>query len=99
MSCVQPPPPLPDTLPPAHMVDPADDVVVAVTALEQGTRLEMAGRSITLLSDIPRGHKFALRPLKAGDAVRKYGWPIGVATAGIEAGADEIGRASWRERV
>ncbi|GGE48723.1 altronate hydrolase [Niveispirillum cyanobacteriorum] len=87
MSCVQPPAPLHDELPPAHIVDPADDVAIAVKALEAGTRIDLGAHSVTLLSDIPRGHKFALRPLRAGEAVRKYGWPIGVATASIDPGA------------
>lgn len=87
MSCAQPPAPSPDELPPAHIVDPTDNVAVAVKALDQGTRIALAGRSVTLLSDIPRGHKFALSPIPAGEAVRKYGWPIGIATAEIAAGA------------
>lgn len=86
MSCVQPPAPLPDELPSAHIVDPADNVAIAVKALAAGMRIDLGTHSVTLLSDIPRGHKFALRAIGAGEAVHKYGWPIGVATAGIDAG-------------
>ena len=36
--------------------------------------------------DIPIGHKVALRPIPEGEAVVKYGVPIGIATAPIGAG-------------
>ena len=36
---------------------------------------------------IPRGHKIAIRPIKAGNAVLKYGWPIGRARCDIEPGS------------
>jgi altronate hydrolase len=36
---------------------------------------------------VPQGHKIALRAIAAGAIVRKFGWPIGRATAKIPAGA------------
>ena len=36
--------------------------------------------------DIPAGHKIALRPIAAGEAVIKYGDPIGTATRDIAPG-------------
>lgn len=42
---------------------------------------------IDLHTDIPFGHKVALRALAVGEQVVKYGQPIGVATAPIPAGA------------
>ena len=36
---------------------------------------------------MPSGHKIALRAIRAGEAVIKYGSPIGLATAEIPAGA------------
>ena len=36
--------------------------------------------------DIPAGHKIALRPIAAGEAVIKYGDPIGMATRDIAPG-------------
>jgi altronate hydrolase len=39
-----------------------------------------------LHADIPNGHKFALRPIAAGEAVLKYGAIIGFAVADIGAG-------------
>ncbi len=40
-----------------------------------------------VLEAIPRGHKFALTDIRAGEAVFKYGAPIGIATRDIRAGA------------
>lgn len=37
--------------------------------------------------EIPAGHKVALRPIRCGEPVVKYGYPIGHATADIPAGA------------
>ena len=37
-------------------------------------------------SDIPIGHKLAIRPLKSGDTVIKYGVDIGKVVAPIKAG-------------
>ena len=36
--------------------------------------------------DIPAGHKIALRPIAAGEAVIKYGDPFGMATRDIAHG-------------
>lgn len=42
---------------------------------------------VSIIQDIPRGHKFALTPIRSGDPVRKYGARIGTATADILPGA------------
>ena len=41
--------------------------------------IQVDGQPVTLLEDIPQGHKFALAHIPAGGAVIKYGAPIGVA--------------------
>ena len=43
--------------------------------------------SETLLADIPYGHKVAVKPIKKGEPIIKYGEEIGVATADIDTGA------------
>jgi altronate hydrolase len=80
-----------------HRIDPADDVAVAIRQLEPGETVSLGRRpadSGDLSRDclhvrelIPRGHKLALRRIGAGNAVRKYGWPIGQAKCDIEPGA------------
>ncbi|MDR3189225.1 MAG: altronate dehydratase family protein [Prevotellaceae bacterium] len=67
-------------------IHPADNVAVALAALPAGSALAVNGASITLKSDIPRGHKLALAPLQAGDNVIKYGYPIGHAVAAVAQG-------------
>ena len=42
--------------------------------------------SFTAASDIPIGHKLAIKPLKAGDTVIKYGTDIGKVVADIGPG-------------
>jgi altronate dehydratase len=41
---------------------------------------------LTVVSHIPRGHKVAVRAIRTGEAIVKYGSPIGTATADIPAG-------------
>ncbi|HYI38744.1 MAG TPA: altronate dehydratase family protein [Allosphingosinicella sp.] len=67
-------------------LDPSDDVAVAPIALARGDRVDAGGLLVELRDDIPSGHKVALRDMQAGETVRKYGWPIGILTAGVAAG-------------
>jgi altronate hydrolase len=69
------------------VLDPRDDVAVALRALAAGERLFAAGREVETAEPIPMGHKVALRPLAAGEPVRKFGWPIGAARTAIAPGA------------
>ena len=64
-----------------------DNVAVALRPLAKGETLDVAGAKVSLLEDIPQGHKFALRPIKAGEEVVKYGFRIGYAKEDIDAGA------------
>ncbi len=63
-------------------IDPRDDVATALVALALG---DSAG-GVLVRSEIPAGHKLALRAIGAGEPVLKYGWPIGRATVDIAAG-------------
>lgn len=58
-------------------INPADNVAVAITPLSKGAVIEVDGKSITLVTDIPAGHKVALQDIAAGENVIKYGFPIG----------------------
>jgi altronate dehydratase small subunit len=67
-----------------------DNVATALEALTAGSTasVELQGRieSIKLVSDIPMGHKFALRDMEEGTAVIKYGEPIGRSAGKINRG-------------
>ena len=64
-----------------------DDVAIALDDLAKGEVIEVDGSSVTLVEDIAKGHKVALRPIAEGENVIKYGYPIGHATAPIAEGA------------
>jgi altronate dehydratase small subunit len=74
----------------AIVLNPKDTVATALETLKAGTRvsvkIEAKTVKIALKSDIPMGHKFALGDIKAGEAVLKYGEPIGRSTAAITLG-------------
>jgi len=63
-------------------IHPKDNVVVALRTIEEGTEFE----GVTAQTEIPQGHKMALRPLENGAQVVKYGFSIGHATAAITPG-------------
>jgi len=67
----------------ALRIDANDDVAVALREIAAGEAVE----GVIAKEPIAAGHKIALRDIPAGAQVRKYGWPIGRATAPIAAGA------------
>ena len=66
-------------------IHPDDNVVVALEDIRQGEKLEELG--VSACEDIARGHKMALREIRAGESVVKYGNPIGLAKCDIAPGA------------
>jgi len=67
-------------------INETDNVAVVLEAVKAGEALEVNGATLTAQEDVGVGHKIALAPIAEGEAVVKYGSPIGVATAKIEAG-------------
>ena len=63
-----------------------DNVAVALRPLNKGEALQAAETAVTLMEDIPQGHKFALREIKSGEEVVKYGFRIGFAKEDIQPG-------------
>ena len=63
-----------------------DNVAVALRPITKGETLDVAGEAVTMAEDIPQGHKFALRPIQAGEEVVKYGFRIGYAKEDIQTG-------------
>lgn len=68
-------------------INPADNVCVALDLLKAGETVNVDGVEVTVKEDIENGHKFALRNLKAGENVIKYGYAIGHALSDIPQGA------------
>ena len=67
-------------------ITPRDLVAVALKPLSAGETVSFGNGQITLKDDLPMGHKAALRSIRKGEAVIKYGFPIGEATEDIPAG-------------
>lgn len=68
-------------------IHPADKVAVALSPLAAGTVVSIDHKEITLLEDIPQGHKFALEDLAENEPVIKYGYPIGITKEPVKTGA------------
>ena len=65
---------------------PADSVAVALRALQAGETADVSGQTVTLMEDVPQGHKVALDTLTANQPVVKYGCVIGTMTKDCPAG-------------
>lgn len=63
-----------------------DNVAVALRPIAAGETLQVGGAAVTTAEEIPQGHKFALKPIKAGEEVIKYGFRIGYAKEDIGVG-------------
>ncbi len=67
-------------------ISASDSVAVALVALKAGTVLDVDGQQVALKTDVPAGHKFALKEIKAGEPIIKYGFPIGQAKSDVRMG-------------
>jgi altronate dehydratase small subunit len=72
---------------PFLLLHPDDTVLVARAPVPEGTKVALEGCVVRLTRLIPMAHKIARQPIAAGDTVRKYGLPIGIATVDIAPGA------------
>src|SRR3990170_3279775 len=65
-----------------------DEVAIALRPLPAGTVLDPGAGAppVTLATDIPQSHKFALAPVARGQQLHKYGQSIGRVTADIAPG-------------
>jgi len=76
--------------PSAILIDRKDNVATALRQLQQGDSVQVGieDYSVTtpLLQDIPFGHKYALKDIRKGEGVIKYGETIGLATEDIQQG-------------
>jgi altronate hydrolase len=65
---------------------PEDNIAVAAKNIDQGTELQFQDNKFTLGKRVGMGHKLAVRPIKKGEAVYKYGQIIGFASQDIAPG-------------
>ena len=67
-------------------VHPDDNVLVALSSLEEGQSVDWKGESFTLPSRVPAKHKFVTEDRNIGDEVRMYGVLVGKAEKFIPKG-------------
>ena len=74
----------------ALIVEKNDDVAVVLEAIHVGDKVTYRygyeERSVVSLSEVPVYHKVAVRDIKRGDHILKYGEKLGVATQDIKLG-------------
>jgi altronate dehydratase small subunit len=77
-------------MPRAIVLNRADNVATLIDSGRGGEACTLQGEAsgdVTLLQDIPFGHKLCIRELAQGAEVVKYGQVIGMATAPVKVGA------------
>lgn len=65
-----------------------DNIVLALRKLAKDEKIVVNGSEIVIKQEVDRGHKVALKDLKKGDHVMKYGFPIGHSL-------EDIGVGEW----
>jgi altronate dehydratase small subunit len=92
----------------AIVLHPKDNVATALKDLRPGEEALMGvldeTKRMVVTEDIPYGHKFAIRDIKMGEEILKYGEVIGRATRAILSGAHAHiqnieslrGRGDWK---
>ncbi|GAB4042849.1 UxaA family hydrolase [Spirosoma litoris] len=67
-------------------IHPNDSVLVALTDLEPGERVQNDGNSLIVTEAIPAKHKLAIQAFEPGDSITMYGVLVGKAKHAIPAG-------------
>jgi altronate hydrolase len=71
---------------PALLIDPSDNLGVALRALTPGETVDLNGTAFPISEAIPPKQKFTLAAMAPGDRARMYGVTVGVVTAAIPGG-------------
>ncbi|MEX2581304.1 MAG: altronate dehydratase family protein [Verrucomicrobiales bacterium] len=71
---------------PALLIDPVDNLAVALRQLAPGEAVEVDSRVVRIAEAIPAKQKFALEDFGVGDRATLYGVTVGVATDAIPRG-------------
>ncbi len=65
---------------------PDDNIAVARVPVAPGQQLKIDGQAVTALDQIPAGHKIAVRTIRSGENIVRYGQAMGRARMLIDAG-------------
>ncbi|MFW9897827.1 MAG: UxaA family hydrolase [Candidatus Thorarchaeota archaeon] len=63
-----------------------DNCATALEVISKDDEIEINGNRIKIGQSIDMGHKFALKDIKKGDLIKKYGEIIGIAIEDIKVG-------------
>lgn len=67
-------------------INECDNVIIALRDYKKDEVIDLEDAKITLLEDINRGHKIAIKNINKGENIVKYGLPIGYALEDIKVG-------------
>lgn len=67
-------------------INECDNVIIALRDYKKDEVIDLEDEKITLLEDINRGHKIAIKNINKGENIVKYGLPIGYALEDIKVG-------------
>ena len=67
-------------------LSPPDNIAVALRPLKAGESVTLDGIVLDIKRNIPVGQKLAAQAIAAGEIIRKYGCPIGIALSAIAPG-------------
>ncbi len=65
---------------------PEDNIAVACKPIAEGSTLEFSGEKLNIARRVGMGHKFAMKPIRKGESIYKYGQIIGFAGSDIAPG-------------
>ena len=74
-----------------HVNDKDNVATIFANGITDGTEVEIRNKRgectpVTVIGDVPYGHKIAVRDIKSGEHIMKYGQSIGVADVDIKKG-------------
>lgn len=70
-------------MPRVLQIDPRDNVLIALEDLHRGDQVHIAGKEVSLATDVPCKHKFVTEDRAIGDPVIMYGVMVGRASEAI----------------
>ncbi len=74
------------TMSKALLIDPRDNLAVALQTIPAGTTVEVGGRPIQVTDEVPSKHKFTMEAFPVGHRAVQYGVTVGVASKAIAIG-------------
>src|SRR5581483_5308375 len=70
----------------ARLPAPGDNVAIATGRLEAGTEIKFPVGTVVLVHTVLEGHRFAVRPIAAGQPLLSWGFPFGIALGDLAPG-------------